>query len=576
MKLLPNVWGKGALFAYSGLEGTNSYYDSMCGQLMAEHIGMTFDGTSAELYLRMKGVPWVQEIAFSLVASDLIEGTLLDGAPFKFLFLDQRTVVGYAPADAVTPVFRADLAVEKAFGGGTAYKCGDNWYAFASNTENRQTRFAVARSGDFEDAANAAKAALNADIESIAEKRRAYFDVVPELTVTSESEQRTLAKAFSIMKSQFYTAEGIFKGLWTTPDRLPHKKWWLWDSVFHSIGYVYIEPELAHKALLSILDVQKPDGFIPHMSDPHRYVHPHTQPPILAWGTYRLYERTGRRDWVEEMYSGMKLFLEWIMKNRDENKNYLFEWYVDPDVEVCRCGESGMDNTPRFDVVQLMDAIDFSSYMANEMRHMAKLAEILDLPDDAAEYRELFEKIKGQINKVLYDEKDGRYYDRELESGLFRKVSTPAGFLPLFAGVCTPEQAKRLLADITDPKTFSTVMPLPTVALDDPYHSTDYWRGTTWICYNYMVEQGLREYGFIKEADEMVDATLKCIAEWYEREGCLFEIYDPKNRLCPTELGRKGPALKPAEPFARIMAVRDFGWSATLYVAMAMERENRK
>jgi neutral trehalase len=90
-----------------------------------------------------------------------------------------------------------------------------------------------------------------------------------------------------------------------------------------------------------------------------------------------------------------------------------------------------------------------------------------------------------------------------------------------------------------------------------------------------MVEQGLREYGFIKEADRIVDSTLANIAHWYEREGCTFEIYDPQNRLCPSELDRKGPSLKPLEPYARIMAVRDFGWTSTLYVAMAMEREHK-
>ena len=213
--------------------------------------------------------------------------------------------------------------------------------------------------------------------------------------------------------------------------------------------------------------------------------------------------------------------------------------------------------------------------MANEMRHMEKLARILGMKEDAESYASLFTKMSERINAELYDEEDGRYYDRELESGKFRKVSTPAGFLPLFAGVCPPDRAKRLAADICNPNTFGTPLPIPTVALNDPYHSKDYWRGTVWINYSYMVQQGLRDNGFIQEADWLADATIAAVAHWYMREGCIFEIYDPQNTLCPSELERKGPVIRPVEYFARLMAVRDFGWSSCLYAALVLERESR-
>lgn len=576
MKHLPNVWGRGALFAYSGLEGTSTFHEHMCGQLMGEHIGMVLDSSSVELYLRLKKKGMVQAITFSLVSSDLIEGTFNYDKPFKFLFLDQRTIVGYAPTELSVPVFRADLASEKVFGNGTAFQVGEEWYAFATDIRAGQSYFAVARSKDWNDAVKTAKEALKTDIEAIAVQRRAFFEKLPELTVGSEAEKRTFAKCFSIMKSQVYTAEGIFKGRWTTPDRIPHKRCWIWDSVFHSMGNIYIEPQLAYDSLRAILDAQEADGFIPHMFDPHGYMFPQTQPPIIAWGLYCLYEKTGRRDWVESLYDGIKASLNWIMKNRDINGNYLYEWYVNPHTAHSRCGESGMDNTPRFDVVQLMDAIDFSCYMANEMRYMEKLARILGQSEDADRYASLYVRIAEQINTELYDEEDGRYYDRELESGKLRKVSTPAGLLPLFAGVCPPERAARLAADITNSDTFHTPLPLPSVSLDDSHYSDDMWRGNVWINYSYMLEHGLRDYGFVEEADHIVDATMAAIAKWYEKEGCIFEFYDPGNEVCPSELSRKGPAIKPADFFVRAMNIRDYGWSACLYAAMAMEREKRE
>ena len=574
MKNLPDVWGKGALFAYSALEGENSFYKSMCGQLMAEHVGMSFDGKQVDLYLRLKGIPWIQEISYDIVASDLIEGHFVKGA-FKFIAADQKTVAGYAPTEEALPVFNADLLTPVPFEGGVAYQCEDRWYAFVKREEGDVTRFAVARDDSFESVAATTLSGLDFDVDGEAEKRKRYFEAVPVLKNATASEQKTLAKCFSVMKSQFLTPDGLFTDLWTTPDRLPHRRWWLWDSVFHSIGNVYLDPNLAFLTIRSILDMQREGGFIPHMCEPDRYIAEHTQPPLVAWGVWKLYERTGKKEWVEAMYDANCRFLDWINDNRDANKNHLYEWYVSPYSPDCRCGESGMDNTPRFDVVQLMDAIDFSCYMANEMRYMVKIAKLLGKDEDAARFETEFNLIKEQINALLYDSEDGRYYDRELESGELRKVATVAGFLPLFSGVCSEEEAAVLAADLANPETFMGTMPVPTVAFNDKHHSIDYWRGTTWICYNYMIQEGLRNYGYNELADEIVDKTIKCMAEWYEREGCIFEVYDPRNHLCPTELERKGPTMKPVEPYARIMTVRDFGWSSTLYTAMIMAREEK-
>ena len=36
--------------------------------------------------------------------------------------------------------------------------------------------------------------------------------------------EKAYLHAVSVMKSQVYTPEGVFRHLWTTPDRYPHKK----------------------------------------------------------------------------------------------------------------------------------------------------------------------------------------------------------------------------------------------------------------------------------------------------------------------------------------------------------------
>lgn len=230
-----------------------------------------------------------------------------------------------------------------------------------------------------------------------------------------------------------------------------------------------------------------------------------------------------------------------------------------------------MDNSPRFDYAVPMDAIDFSCFMANEARCMAKISSILGKKEKQKYYEELFNHIKEGINRDLFDEDDGRYYDRELASGTFRKVSAVSSFLPLFAGVCTPERAKRLVQDIFDPNTFGTVVGVPSISVQDKTFGEDMWRGPVWINYNYLIISGLLEYGYREEAERLMKVSISVMTEWYQKEGVLFEFYDSDNKSSPADLSRKGPALKPAVEKTRIASIRDYGWTAAVFCALVME-----
>ena len=108
--IYPNIWGNGALFAFSGIEGTNTLKDSMCGQLMSEHIGIAFDSHRVEMYLRLKEV---SDFSFEAVASDVITGKFNQTEPFGFLFLKQNAVLGYCPENLAKPCCHADLLQKK-------------------------------------------------------------------------------------------------------------------------------------------------------------------------------------------------------------------------------------------------------------------------------------------------------------------------------------------------------------------------------------------------------------------------------------------------------------------------------
>jgi glycogen debranching enzyme len=445
-------------------------------------------------------------------------------------------------------------------------------YALASDgvAGTNLTRFALVRDVNPDEAARRAEMLMkNADADALCRQALAYYDALPCPTDIDAHAERTLAKSYSIMKSQVYSPAGRFKQRWTTPDRLPHKHLWLWDSVFHSLGNVYIDPDLARDSLLSVLDGQREDGFVPHMilTDRQSDV---TQPPVLAWGFLSLYERTRDANLLYRTWDALRAYLTWNEQNRAGSVDGLFSWYVDPNDPNCRCGESGMDNSPRFDGERRLNCVDFSCFMANEMRCMEKIATVLGQTEAAAAYAARYATICQAIEAHLYDPADGRYYDRGIESGELVKVAAVSSFLPLFAGVCSQERAAVLLADLQDATTFGTRVGVPSVAVSDPTFGSDMWRGPVWINYNYMIIRGLADYGYRDAAMALKRATLGAIEAWYARSGCIFEFYDCNGVYSPAELPRKGMPLRPRDDTARYPSVHDYGWSASLYVALQL------
>ncbi|MPN28082.1 Glucosidase YgjK [bioreactor metagenome] len=60
-----------------------------------------------------------------------------------------------------------------------------------------------------------------------------------------------------------------------------------------------------------------------------------------------------------------------------------------------------------------------------------------------------------------------------------------------------------MLPLLEDTTKFSTYIPFPTVAADNPkYNPKGYWRGPIWLDQTYFAIRGLRNYGYSKKADE--------------------------------------------------------------------------
>ena len=550
---LNNIWGYGQLFGYSGLDGQNRYYNDFIGTLTSRKIEIRFELKEwIKVYFPVKG-----RVKFHAITGDMIDAKTQDGE-FFITFADMDTLVGYSPV-APKIIGQKKLDYQRSSGIDIYTNSDDAVAVLCKQREDGLYQFSISHSTPaYTFARCRVSEMINVDTEALKKSRYDYFKKMPKCK--NKKYEQLYYKALSVQKVNVHTPEGKIPCRWTTPDRVPHRQMWLWDSVFHALAIVTYNQELAKDCIRSVLSQQREDGFISVMMNPYSRAD-ETQPQVLAWGTWEIYKKTGDKAFLKECAEKLEKYLIWDKKNRDKNGNGLLEWNVDPEYTECKSGESGQDNSPRFEFDERMDAMDFSAFQAQDSEYLSKIYAELGNEQKSREWKEYSDYIKTQMNALLWDEEDGTYYDR-LESGKFTKVLTPASFFPLMAGVPTPEQAEKMVKTLTNPDLLWTELPLATVAKTHPMYGTDMWRGGVWLNLNYFIIKGLYKYGYDEIAEELKTKTQEAVQKWYKKTGVIYEFFDSRDEVYPYQCERKGKPTTPPDWRKQVHSISDFNWSS--------------
>ena len=539
---LHNHYGYGQLFCYSGLDGETCRDDDFVAMLLNEPITLRFHFDKT---VTLK-LPLGEKAVFHAVTGDM-----LDGEGFFMAFTERNVIVGKSP---VKPLVLSEGGHRSTFEGNTEIihtnfakfyltteeKDGGYYFTFAYRTKNTEI---IPAEG----------------LESLKKARLAYFENLPKCK--AEEYERLYYKCFSVNKENVYSPEGDIPCRWTTPDRVPHRFMWIWDSAFHAMAFAEYNVEMAKDCIRSVLSMQEEDGFISHMMGIYGGFSNILQPQVLAWAAWVVYQKDKDKQFLRECVHGLAKFVLWTMKHRDKNGNGLLEWLTEPEYFECKCGESGLDNHPRFDFDIAMDAVDFSTYLCNDSKYLSYIYTELGDTENANFFKGVHENVKEKINALMWNEQDGMYYDR-LFDGTQTGVASPFSFLPMFAGICSQEQADKMVKVLLDESRFWTALPIPTMPRNSENFDVDMWRGCSWLNINYFIILGLRKYGYFDVAEELRRRTLKAVNKWYLETGNIFEFYDADDKICPFYLKRKGKVLDVPDYREHVHAITDYNWSA--------------
>lgn len=362
----------------------------------------------------------------------------------------------------------------------------------------------------------------------------------PTMPTTAPQEwQSAFDDTYRLLCKNLKTPNNFFRGYRARP-ATPFRAAYLWDTAFITQIWRHWDTGIAQELLDYVFRYQRPNGMIHHAiaeivvkALPQRA----TQPPLLSWATWRVFEKSQDHTWLKSAYPKLKKYQDWLRLKR-RHPDGLYFWH-DP-------YESGIDNSPRFanrdesffDDTRQMAAVDMSSYIVLSLEAMENIAEELGYHEDAVTFNQEREALKATINSRLWDAVTGSYHDWDYRKEDFIRIHTVSDLTPLVAGIPNEAQAALMVSRILDPNKYNTLIPFPSVARDEELFVKDMWRGPVWMNMAYLGVLGMNRYGYSAEARELAYRLAGGVYATWETEGSVFEFYDP-DRTDITELHRK-------------------------------------
>lgn len=364
-------------------------------------------------------------------------------------------------------------------------------------------------------------------------------------------------------------AQGCLNHPFFVPGGLFHDELWDWDCFWMAEGMAAIKDELgpvegqrflrhARGSLINFLEHQAPDGTVPIMlkaAEGDRFgcktpggTEKNQAKPVLAQFARAISVFAEDSLWIAEYYDALKSFhRRW--RSKYGTACGLLVWGSDVAI--------GVDNDPttygrpEFSSANLL----LNCLYHQEMLAMVEIATALGKTEDVTSFENEAASVKAAVRMECWDEVDGFFYTVDVQCEDLRhehfpqikrgmdmswktvplKIKMFTGFLPLWCGIASPEQARILVEKhLRNPDEFHARHGMRSMAKNERMYDpvTDSanpsnWLGPIWIVANYMVLEGLKRYGYDQDAAEMAGKIIALLGGDLERSDDFHECYHP-------------------------------------------------
>ena len=394
------------------------------------------------------------------------------------------------------------------------------------------------------DICNRGEKLLQEDLDVYRQYNQKLLKGVDAYLKTDDEEIKMLvASCFNMMRQVFYPPEGNSSYNYYVFSREPVWGWGHGGQVFHEsitmLSYGLLFPGSAMDSQRVYSERQYENGYINYRSGSwlDEIIEHNGQltssAPWYSWLNWEIYSMTKDKRFLEEMYQSSKKFYQFYTESRDSDGDGLYEWGGHAILESVRDAlvavwdEVGWPSN--------FESLDLNCMMVNEAKALENMARELGLEEEAENWKAKHEKLSRLINQHCWDPENAFYYnvDKKDNDFSFRKEGDLKrdeiiGFLPLWAGIASKEQAQGLVDKLTDPDQFWRKNGVPSLSASDSYYNAKgYWNGPVWVEWNYLVMRGLLNYGYEEEARELVKRNAGVMIQQLKENHNLWEFYSP-------------------------------------------------
>jgi len=339
----------------------------------------------------------------------------------------------------------------------------------------------------------------------------------------------------------------------------PNSLWdwdsWLTDLSLGKISELGDITEYEKGCVLNFLEYVREDGSMPIWIEPDVFGEElytkgptNSHKPCLAQHALFICEKEeNNAEWLRGKFNSIEAYLGFY-ENKCKHETGLYYWIDDFAI--------GVDNDPCtfFRPKRSTASIYLNCLMYKELLATSEIAGMIGMDDKKEEYEKCAETLKAAIQEHCWDERDGFFYSvdinllpidpaQKLHSGcprhwncLIMRIGVWTGFMAMWAGIATPEQAERMVREhYLNEKTFYSQYGVRSLSKMEKMYkiavseNPSCWLGPIWGIANYMVFEGLDKYGYKKEARDLAEKTVALFGGDIEKHGKMHEYYNPES-----------------------------------------------
>jgi hypothetical protein len=407
---------------------------------------------------------------------------------------------------------------------------------------------------------------------------------MPERNAANVSKYKEICKQniYKEMRGMYRKAGGSLKYPFLAPGSSQYLDiLWDWDSWLSNVALRQILTDKGTDAdskeaipyeqgcVLNSLNYGGMDGWIPYwierkqpsreemLKDINPWKSNMHKPTLAQHAAFIVKNMNGDAEWLRDDFYKLQSFEDKYLNYHRNHDTGLLYW--ENDVAI------GVDNDPStfFRPDESSGSIFLNSLMYKELLAMKYLADCLKMDGIATFYEKEAAKLKAAIQEYCWDNRDRFFYSVDFNlkpvvkpdvtgvkpgqlffhtgqprnyDCLIMRFSVWSGFLPMWAGIATPEEAKEMVErHYRNKEEFNCAAGVYSLAPTEKMFNLrasgnpSCWQGPVWINANYLVFRGLLNYGYTDEARELAEKTILLLGRDFELHGALHEYYLPDN-----------------------------------------------